>query len=132
MSAGRKIVKEALVSYGFPQAIIDSTDSYPSISMHLKDMPDVLLSHDDDRLWIWSPLPFEISKIDSSAAIAIINTLTDELKGADGSGTFLLRTDIGLELKASILEKNITSSDDLMSIILDFIKKLQKIMSSIN
>ncbi|ACR69943.1 hypothetical protein DBV23_13465 [Edwardsiella ictaluri] len=132
MIIDRQIIKEVLISFGLPRAIIDEMDNYPAISMHIQDTPDVFISCHDDKLWMWSLLPFGLNKIDSPGALRIIDILSSTLNGADGAGVFMLQTDNGLELKASMTATNFNSSESVKLTIEGFIRKLQGIISEVN
>ncbi|WP_080429274.1 hypothetical protein [Burkholderia ubonensis] len=122
-----KKVHEALIKLGFPSSQISMLDSYDAISIHVENLPDVMFSNADDRLWIWSLLPHLSEARLLDHAKEVMQVITTAIEGVESGQPTFGMGEGGYELKAAINISKMTDADDLLNILRDFIARLHRL-----
>ncbi|AVG16928.1 hypothetical protein CFN79_14305 [Chromobacterium vaccinii] len=92
----------AVVQLGLPREQLSPLDQQATLVVEFQDLPDVMLSQLNDRLWIWSTLPnLTESKLSAMASQALA-VLCEPVEDIESGQLTLGRGENGFELKGLI------------------------------
>lgn len=126
-----QIVVEMAAQLGLPVDRIRSIEQESSIALQVQDLPDVLLSVADDRLWIWSLLPVRDENQLFSHAAEILEILIEPVDGVETGQLTLGNGENGYELKALIKLEELKYEHGLKQTVLGFTTQLYKISQTL-
>ncbi|NHR04342.1 hypothetical protein HA052_03945 [Chromobacterium haemolyticum] len=126
-----QVIVEVAAQFGLPANQIQSIEQENSIALQVHNLPDVLLSVSDDRLWIWSLLPIHDENQLLSHAAEVLAILIDPVEGVETGQLTLGNGENGYELKALINLEQLQHDHGLKPALLGFTTQLYKISQTL-
>ncbi|KZL24074.1 hypothetical protein [Pseudovibrio sp. Ad37] len=107
-----RLVTDLLAGLGFSDDKIRKVSLHQTVTVQLQDGPDIMLSVDEGRYWIWSRIP-HIEPVNVTAnAERILHTLIQPIIGIEGGQLQLGFGEPDLELKGLLNIEYILSGED--------------------
>ncbi|UTH74690.1 hypothetical protein [Chromobacterium sp. IIBBL 290-4] len=115
---------EAVVRMGFSREDLGRLESQTTLAVELQGAPDVMLSQQHDRLWIWSALP-DVSEAGLfKMASQALSVLLEPVADVEGGLLTLGRGDEGFELKGLVNLACLSRASGLSDLLSDFRERL--------
>jgi hypothetical protein len=125
------LVKQGLISIGCSQDKLHGLDSHSTIAIEIKNIPDLMISIVNDRLWIWSALSSICEENMEDAASKVLVLLTEGMDGVETGQLILAKTDQGYELKG-LVDVEWARQEGLETVIESFYERLTLLCNLLN
>lgn len=126
-----EMVREMTTQLGLPSSQMAALDAHSTIAIQIHDLPDVMLSALDDRLWIWSLLPqFNEDWLQDHAA-AVLPILTTAIEGVEGGQPTLGIGEHGYEWKAMVNLDQLRRDSGLLTVFQGFATQLGRLCQAL-
>ncbi|MPV70218.1 hypothetical protein [Burkholderia sp. BE17] len=119
-----KIIREMLATYGVSLSQLKGLDEQGTIVVKIQNLPDVMLSNLDGRLWIWSLLPELSATWLQDRGAALVPVITTPIEGVEGGCPTLALGEHGYEWKAIVNLDLLQHDADLQTVFESFAVKL--------
>ncbi|MDR9865960.1 invasion protein B family protein [Pseudomonas baetica] len=126
-----ELVIEMLTKMGLPSETVRNLDAHSTIAIQIHDMPDVMLSLINNRLWLWSLLPGLTESRLLDEAAAVLSFITTPVEGVEGGQLTLGMGEQGYELKAMVDLDQLQKEDWLQIVFVGFANQLAAICHSL-
>ncbi|MGQ5525277.1 InvB/SpaK family type III secretion system chaperone [Chitinimonas sp. PSY-7] len=119
------IVREALVDLGCPANKLNDFDQQASITVEVDGLPDIQVSIENDRLWVWSALADLSEECVMQRAVAVLSFLVIAVEDVETGQLVLGKGQEGYELKALVSPTCLKRDNGLANVIEQFQGRLE-------
>ncbi|MCL1123164.1 InvB/SpaK family type III secretion system chaperone [Shewanella surugensis] len=121
------LVEQALLSLACPPEKLTGFRSHSSIHLEFDSLPNITLSIENDRLWLWSAFNDLTAALITQQAAEIFTLLQEPIPFLELEQAMLVKTPTGYELKALVDIACLHSPQNLGTIIEYFYQKIDAI-----
>lgn len=127
-----ELVQEAVIRLGFPKDRFNSLSPHDTIVIRLHELPDMMLSVQEDRLWIWSLLPVVSENRLTDMAAELLSILLIPVVGVETGQLVMGMSENGCELKALVNLDYLKWEEGLLPVFESYIERLTSICRALN
>lgn len=125
------IVREMAAQLGLSPTQLEGLDGHGTIAFQVHDLPDVMLTVQDDRLWMWSLLPIPHETWLQDRAAAVLPILTMAVEGVESGQPTLGIGEHGYEWKALVNMDQLNRDDGLLAVFQGFTVQLSRLFQAL-
>lgn len=96
------LVEQALISLECPPEQLAGFRSHSSIHLEFEDLPDITISIENDRLWLWSAFSELTPELITQQAAELLSLLQQPIPNIELDQAVLVHASKGYELKALV------------------------------
>ncbi|PHV12280.1 hypothetical protein [Chitinimonas sp. BJB300] len=119
------VVREALVSLGCPASKLNDFEQHASVTIEVDGLPNIQISIENDRLWIWSALTDLSEERVMQRAATVLSLLVVAMESVETGQLVLGKGQEGYELKALVCPSCLKQEDGLADVIEQFQSRLE-------
>ncbi|WP_115617156.1 InvB/SpaK family type III secretion system chaperone [Chromobacterium vaccinii] len=121
------LLREALLQLGLPREMLGKFESQSTLVAKLHDLPDIMISEHNDRLWIWSMLPGLSEARLFSTADQALAILMEPISNIEGSFLSLSRGNTVYELRGLVNLGCLSQETGIADLLINFKSHLERL-----
>ncbi|WP_299490088.1 hypothetical protein [uncultured Shewanella sp.] len=121
------LVEQALISLECPAEQLTGFRDHSSIHLEFENLPDITISIENDRLWLWSAFSELTSTLITQQAAELLSLLQQPIPNIELDQAVLVQANQGYELKALVDPSCLHIASNLGMIIEYFYQKVDGI-----